>query len=290
MWRSTAAACVSHPPPGQPAAIDLISALLSRTCGGSGPTSSRPLSTICQISKAAQLKLDNGPQPLVVPPDCALVIIGIDPDSSGAIAVVQWDVAAARSPDGMPLNFEDATIGLWDMPMMLAKIGTRNRRQPDSAEIARLLHELLPSLQDKAAVNVVLEQPVPNALNGKFSWYNSGLSYGVWLGILAAYAMPFQTPKVRRWKQDMQLNGMGKEGSRQLALQLFPQMAGSLKRKKDHGRAEALLIAAWASQIPIPTQTFQMAFASLTMSAEAAAQAEDTETSDELQTASSAAH
>lgn len=37
---------------------------------------------------------------------------------------------------------------------------------------------------------------VPNALNGKFSWYNSGLAYGVWLGILAAYAMPFQVPQV----------------------------------------------------------------------------------------------
>ncbi len=33
---------------------------------------------------------------------------------------------------------------------------------------------------------------VPNALNGKFSWYSSGYSYGVWNGIVAAYAMPVQ--------------------------------------------------------------------------------------------------
>ncbi len=38
------------------------------------------------------------------------------------------------------------------------------RRQADSAEIAQLLHRLLPSLQDKAAVNVVLEQPVLSPL------------------------------------------------------------------------------------------------------------------------------
>lgn len=34
------------------------------------------------------------------------------------------------------------------------------RRQPDAGKLAQLLHELLPLLQDKAAVNVVLEHPV----------------------------------------------------------------------------------------------------------------------------------
>ena len=38
-----------------------------------------------------------------------------------------------------------------------------------------------------------------------------------------------QTPKVRRWKGDMRLNGRGKDGSRLLALQLFPQAAHLLK-------------------------------------------------------------
>ena len=38
----------------------------------------------------------------------------------------------------------------------------------------------------------------------------------------------------------------GKEGSLALARQLFPQAEPLLRRKKDHGRAEAILIAAWA--------------------------------------------
>ena len=33
----------------------------------------------------------------------------------------------------------------------------------------------------------------------------------------------------RRWKQDLQLNGKGKEGSRQLAIRLFPTASELLK-------------------------------------------------------------
>ena len=39
-------------------------------------------------------------------------------------------------------------------------------------------------------------------------------------------------------------------------------MAPWCRRKKDHGRAEALLIAAWASAIPISDAAFEAAFQS----------------------------
>ncbi len=38
-----------------------------------------------------------------------------------------------------------------------------------------------------------------------------------------------QTISARRWKLDMGLNGKGKDGSRELAVQLFPQSADLLK-------------------------------------------------------------
>ena len=38
-----------------------------------------------------------------------------------------------------------------------------------------------------------------------------------------------QTISARRWKMDMGLNGKGKDGSRELAVQLFPQSADMLK-------------------------------------------------------------
>ena len=49
------------------------------------------------------------------------------------------------------------------------------------------------------------------------------------------------------WKKDLGIYGrrFTKEDSRSLALELFPELADELRRKKDHGRAESLLIAAW---------------------------------------------
>lgn len=38
-----------------------------------------------------------------------------------------------------------------------------------------------------------------------------------------------ETVSCRRWKLDLQLNGKGKEGSRLLAIRLFPTAAGLLK-------------------------------------------------------------
>jgi crossover junction endodeoxyribonuclease RuvC len=45
------------------------------------------------------------------------------------------------------------------------------------------------------------------------------------------------------WKRALRLRGKDKEGARQYALQLFPHAHALLKRKKDHQRAEAALIA-----------------------------------------------
>lgn len=45
--------------------------------------------------------------------------------------------------------------------------------------------------------------------------------------------------------------GKEKDAARVKAMQLFPQVADQLSRKKDHGRADALLICAWAQRIGI---------------------------------------
>lgn len=53
----------------------------------------------------------------------------------------------------------------------------------------------------------------------------------------------------QKWKRFYEVpKGSDKEYSRQLALQLFPELAGILKRMKDHGRAEAALIAFYGAE------------------------------------------
>ncbi|KAK9917106.1 hypothetical protein WJX75_000945 [Coccomyxa subellipsoidea] len=137
----------------------------------------------------------------------------------------------------------------------------RKRRQADSTAIASIVRHLAEERSEDGGPppRVVLEMPQPNRLNGKWSWYACGHSYGVWHGALASHGFKVETVTSRAWKIDLQLNGKGKEGSRLLALRLFPSAAELLKRKKDHGRAEAMLIAAWALGLRIQPDSEEVA-------------------------------
>lgn len=80
---------------------------------------------------------------------------------------------------------------------------------------------------------------------GVSSAFNFGVAFGDLRTTvrLCGFEPTFVVPTV--WKKCFGLFGPGKEQSRQLALELFPQAAQFLPRKKDEGRAEAMLIARW---------------------------------------------
>lgn len=50
------------------------------------------------------------------------------------------------------------------------------------------------------------------------------------------------------WKRHFRLSGPDKEQSRQLALELWPLSAYLLRRKRDHNRAEAMLLAKYGAR------------------------------------------
>ena len=72
------------------------------------------------------------------------------------------------------------------------------------------------------------------------------------------------------WKRKLHLPGKDKEAARQRALQLFPKHHSLFSRKKDHGRADAALIAVamegsrstrrWSPPIPVSAAALQHAF------------------------------
>ena len=69
---------------------------------------------------------------------------------------------------------------------------------------------------------------------------------GIWEGMLTALGVPFELVAPQRWKRALGLpRGATKGQSIVLAQQLFPELADQLQRKRDDGRAEALLIAEW---------------------------------------------
>eukprot|EP00798_Chlamydomonas_sp_ICE-L_P015945 gene15945-22079_t len=69
----------------------------------------------------------------------------------------------------------------------------------------------------------------------------------------------------RHWKADWDLVGKDKEESRLLAINVFPHFKDMLKLKKHHGRAEALLIAAWAMGCSVCKDTGELMLGSLRM-------------------------
>lgn len=69
----------------------------------------------------------------------------------------------------------------------------------------------------------------------------------MWWTALQARGLDVRVVGPAAWKRDVGLYGRAftKDDSRARALLLYPTLEAELRRKKDHGRAEALLIAAW---------------------------------------------
>lgn len=145
-----------------------------------------------------------------------MVVIGVDPGLSGAIAWVE---------DGKILD-------VTDLPVMDGRI--------DASTLADMI-ESHPKPEC-----VVIEKVSSMPGQGVASTFKFGQSYGALLGVFGAlkYKIVHVTP--RRWKRDMGLSS-DKEMARAAAIDRWPESAHYLSRKKDHGRAEAALLVAWYS-------------------------------------------
>ena len=154
------------------------------------------------------------------------MIIGIDPGLSGAVCVL----------DG------DSVILLDDIPTVTFSSG-RTKNRVDGALLADILREY------GGARLAVVERVSSRPGEGVSSAFSFGYTSGVILGVLGALKIPVVTPSPVTWKNAMKL-GKDKDLSRARALEMFPSMSDKLKRKMDHNRAEALLLAVWGSRQP----------------------------------------
>jgi len=151
-------------------------------------------------------------------------VLGIDPGTTGAIALLNDDA------------FECAL----DMPTM-QRGKTSQKQMINAAELARIVRELR---ADVACVELVQAMPPRGDKSGMgaASAFNFGESAGVIRGVLAALGIETHYVTPVSWKKRAGLMGnRDKEASRSLAIRFWP--IAPLARKKDSGRAEALLIA-----------------------------------------------
>ena len=87
--------------------------------------------------------------------------------------------------------------------------------------------------------------------NGSIAGFQLGQAAGQIEGVLAALGVTIHLIPSKSWKRHWgapaakMTDAQRKEWARQRALQLWPGLAASMARKKDHGRAEAALIGSY---------------------------------------------
>jgi crossover junction endodeoxyribonuclease RuvC len=143
-------------------------------------------------------------------------VLGIDPGLSGALAL--W---------------RDGQWTLLDMPI----VGDSKRHEINGPALCAWLREQHPN-------HAFLEYAAARPGQGVTSMFRFGVSYGSIKMALSAIGVAYTVITPAKWKLAVGVpTGADKEASRQRALQLFPDQAANLARKKDHARADAMLLA-----------------------------------------------
>ncbi len=153
------------------------------------------------------------------------MILGIDVGVTGAFAVMQDD---------------GTVIGSFPLPTMAngkksAKVKTQLNAGAWAREVTAQhrggVHEYV------AYVETVSAMPA----QGVASMFSLGHSFGTVCAVLATLKIPFWLVTPQEWKKEFGLLKADKDAARTVAIRLFPLM--SLDFKRDHNRADALLIA-----------------------------------------------
>lgn len=153
--------------------------------------------------------------------------IGIDPGLTGAIAIV---------------SCLGEFIHLFDMPTITKGKGKGVvKNQVNAAQLAFLLNPF-----GGFGVTAVLEQVSTRPGQGIATNGSLMHSLGVTEGVLGALGFPVIKVAPASWKRHFGLIGAEKDAGRTVAQDRFP--GANLARKKDIGRADALLIALYGFQ------------------------------------------
>lgn len=172
--------------------------------------------------------------------ECAMtfrVMLGIDPGQTGAIAIVC---------DGEPSGFID-------MPLMDRKTVGQEINTAKLASDLREVRRNYPDAKFMAIVEDVHSMP-KMSISAMFKF---GESFGALKGVLGALGIGYRLVQPQKWKKHFGLIRNGetpeakrayKDQSRTLAIQRYPNASEHLARKKDGGRADALLMAIWAQE------------------------------------------
>lgn len=150
-----------------------------------------------------------------------MIVIGIDVGFSGAIAILN------------NTKIKD----LIDMPIL--KVSKKTHL--DANRVKNIMI-------DSKAEHVFIEKAQAMPKQGIASTASYMKSAGIIEGVCVGLGIPYTLVTPQAWKKEM-MQGMGKEKEASIfrAKQLYPDI--DFPRKKDHGKADALLIALYGTRV-----------------------------------------
>lgn len=152
------------------------------------------------------------------------LVLGIDPDAYGALALVDRETGAL--------------VELLDMPSLELKPA----RLVDVAQLAVILDEWSTRIGD-----AYIERAWARPTDPPSFAFRVGHNYGALCGVVRAHFIRLHLPSPQAWKKAMGVTSE-KDSSRAMASSLFPADAGRWRFKKNHGRSEAALIASYGAR------------------------------------------
>jgi len=156
-----------------------------------------------------------------------VIYVGIDPGLTGAVAFIDGD-----------------RISIEDIPTREVTGGAVVRKRVNGLELARMLRRHCPA--DKAAlVTIEAVHAIAGKREGQGGMQQMGSlerTSGAIEAVLEVLRMPFVAVYPQSWKRLYELS-KDKDAARSMAMRLYPDAQAMLARKKDHNRAESLLIA-----------------------------------------------
>jgi crossover junction endodeoxyribonuclease RuvC len=146
-------------------------------------------------------------------------ICGIDPGLSGALAIIG----------------EQGVLLVEDMPVHQLRIGKKVKVELD-------LSTLRCFLAAETIDHVMMERVASRPDQGVASMFKFGFGAGAVYGLVVGLQLPCTFILPRAWQRSAGC-GPSPDAARQRAAQLYPGIADKLSRKRDAGRADAILIA-----------------------------------------------
>lgn len=162
----------------------------------------------------------------------AQLFVGIDPGATGAVAL--YCPATGH-------------LDVHDMPFFEITVAKKLRKRVDIVGLIALLSDLGEDRVVAGSLEAVASRPTDSHVTA----FAFGEAFGSIKGCLAAAHVPYSLVSPATWKKEFGLTGKtetGADDARAMISRLLPAHAHFFRRKLDHNRADAALLAIYASR------------------------------------------